>query len=162
MKKLLLLPLAAVLCSCASTTPVATFQATSLAPVEQAVTRTEQSVQGARSAAKQVSNATAEPCKTKEWQDAYNLLTTELDHAYLGTQNAKDELKAKQTEIVNVTASANKLVVALGHERDAQKAKADAEYGKKMFWMKGFFYAVGALVLAAAWIFKKPLLAMLA
>src|SRR5438093_1596670 len=64
------------LASCASTTHIATFKAPSLAPVEQAVTRVEQHVSGAQSAAKKLKAATDEATQqNKAWQDAYNQLT---------------------------------------------------------------------------------------
>jgi len=159
MKRLLALPIAALLCSCASTTHVTTFKPPSLAPVTQSVARIEKSVQGAQSAAKRLEAATDEASKDdKAWRAAYVELTTELDNAYLQIQATKDEVKAKQTEIDDLTKSANELTEQLANERDAQKAKADAEYHEKMAWMKRFYYAVGALALAAIWIFKKPIL----
>ena len=138
--------------SCASAPVAQTFQAPSLAPAEQAVARAEQHVSGAKGDAQKLADA----CSKKDagWQSAYDQLMSELNNAYLATQSAQDELRAKQIEVTNTIASANHNIADVGKDRDVQKAKADAEYKKKIFWMKGFFGAAAACLLAAAWITK--------
>jgi len=150
--------------ACASqVTPTPVFQAPSLAPVEQAVTRVEQHVSGARDAARKLADATDAVTKTnKAWQDAYDQLNAELNNAYLEIQTTKDELKVKQAEVTSLTDSANKAISQVAQERDVQKAKADAEYKAKMAWMKRCFIAGGALLLSVAWITKGIWIPMIA
>jgi hypothetical protein len=141
--------------SCATTrTSVATFKAPSLAPLQQAVSRVEQRVSGAKDAAVKLAAATTEPCKTKEWQDAYDALQAELNGAYLSVQNAKDEITAKQGEIDDLTKSANEITEKLANERDAAYTRADKAETSRHDWVKRFWYAAGAAALLAAWVFR--------
>lgn len=146
--------------SCASPPVAQTFQAPSLAPAEQAVARVEQHVQGAKGAAQKL----ADECAKKDagWQSAYTALMDELTQAYLSTQSAQEELASKQGELNLTIEAANKDIEAVGKDRDAQKAKADAEYHKKMFWMKGCFGAAAIALLLGAWITKRLWLPLLA
>lgn len=137
--------------SCASAPQLAPkFVAPSVAPVEQAVTRVEQHVQGAQGAATKLASATTEPCKTKEWQDAYTSLTQELNDSYLATQSSKAELEAYKTQVETQTASCNNVATAYNKIVPQLIAVEASRHG----WVKRFWIAAGVSLLLAAWVTK--------
>lgn len=148
-----------VFASCASTRPAPVFQAPSLAPVEQAVTRVEQHVSGAKDAAKKLAEATAEANrKDKAWQDAYNQLTQEQDAAWLQIQSLKDELKGKQQEIDDLTSHANQVVDNYNKLIPQVESLRESRHA----WVKKFWIAAGAALLLAAWTTKRLWLPLVA
>lgn len=151
---------AMALASCASSPPAQTFTAPSLAPAQQAVARVEQHVSGARGVAQKL----AADCdkKNADWNNAYTQLTNELNGAYIETQSLQQELGVKQAEIKQTIDSANKNISDVSRDRDTQRAKAVAEYKKKMFWMKAFFAAAATTLLLTAWTLRGLWMPMLA
>ena len=115
------------LTSCASQAPLHTYHAISIAPVKTKITEAQEKTASAQSHVKQaqaatsrLSTATTEPCKTKEWQEAYDSLNQELSAAYLDQSMISAALTEAQTR-----ADTNQ------KEADAQADKAnESEKGR--------------------------------
>ena len=126
----LITPIAAAAClvlfpACASTQHAApVFQAPSVAPVQQAVTRVEQHVKGAQGAAKKLADECAQ--KSAGWQAAYEQLMQELTDDYVAAATSKSLADELQKQVSSTVDSANKEIDGIARERDTYKSKNDA------------------------------------
>jgi hypothetical protein len=137
----------ALLGACAATQPTPVFQAPSVAPVKQAVTRVEQHVQGAQGAARKLADECAQ--KSAGWQAAYNQLMQELTDAYVDVQTAQslaDELQ-KQND---AQATQSNKVASDKAKAEVARDKAIGQYHRAKFFGSIeaglIFLALGAVI----------------
>jgi hypothetical protein len=138
-------------CATAPRTPPR-FVAPDTTPIRKAIEQTQSHISTAQDKAAALEKECAS--KSAGWQKAYNALRDELNQAYLSAKTAEDARAKAQTEGEKQAGVANWYADA--YTKDQAEIKATQESRHKyvlLCWKLG-----AALALAAAWIFRKPLM----
>lgn len=143
----------ALLCSCAAPQGPHNFRPPSVVPVKEKVVEAQTHVKSAQSAAKRIAAATTEPCKTAEWQAAYDDLTKELNDAYLALSVANERADTLQKQNDTLATEAN----AVDDKRIAAEKREKVVLGK-YHRVKSYLAAIAAAAVALLlWQFKSIL-----
>lgn len=146
-----IVPIAAMLlCSCAQTPRIAPrFVAPSTAPLAVSHKQATTHVEAAKEKAKQLETEVAPELKLQ-----VAALEVDLDNALGDLNTSEGQRQQLDTQLAQEADRSNKL--ADNYDKAAVKI-TNLEVSRHKY-VKLLFYAVGALALAGAWIFRKPLL----